>query len=194
MTGLRQSKKEATRRAIADAAAYTILNEDPEAFTVARVASRAEISPRTFHNYFASLDDALLSFVQETITDAAENISIYPQNMGTVEVIEKTVLSAVEQGNSSIRNLLNVIRLGDVLNSRNHKPETKTSPNEVLLPLISALAKRNPNTERFTIEVQFSVAAAAGITALRSVQLLDNADVDKRCALVKEAFRVLRDI
>ena len=58
MSGLRETKKAATRTALSRAAAEIALMEGPEAFTVAAIAAAAGVSPRTFHNYFPSREDA----------------------------------------------------------------------------------------------------------------------------------------
>ena len=59
MTGLRESKKAATRQAIEDATLTVITHRGIEGLTVAAVAEEAGVSVRTFHNYFSSVNEAL---------------------------------------------------------------------------------------------------------------------------------------
>lgn len=63
--GLRARKKLQTHRALATAARELALEGAMEDVTVDAIAERAGVSPRTFFNYFASRDDAIVG------TDAA---------------------------------------------------------------------------------------------------------------------------
>ena len=68
---LREEKTAATRRAISEAAAALLLEEGAAAATVARVSERAGVSPRTFHNYFADIDEALEEFLRKVFATIA---------------------------------------------------------------------------------------------------------------------------
>lgn len=63
--GRREQKKLETRRAIRDAALDLALDNGLESLTVEAIAHKAGVSARTFFNYFASKEDAL-------VTEAAE--------------------------------------------------------------------------------------------------------------------------
>jgi AcrR family transcriptional regulator len=57
---LRERKRRATRQAIQREAITLALEEGLAAVTIDEISRRADISPRTFFNYFSSKDDALL--------------------------------------------------------------------------------------------------------------------------------------
>jgi AcrR family transcriptional regulator len=58
--GLRERKRVETRRRIADAALDLALELGLDGATVEAISAAAEVSPRTFFNYFDSKDEALL--------------------------------------------------------------------------------------------------------------------------------------
>lgn len=58
--GLRARKQRQTRDAIHRAAVALALERGPDAATVADISARADISPRTFFNYYPSKEDAIV--------------------------------------------------------------------------------------------------------------------------------------
>ena len=58
--GLRERKKEATRQALHEAAVRLAVEHGLEGLTVEAIADAAEVSRRTFSNYFANKEEALL--------------------------------------------------------------------------------------------------------------------------------------
>jgi AcrR family transcriptional regulator len=58
--GLRERKKQATRRALHEAALRLVAERGLDGVSVDDIAERAGVSPRTFFNYFPAKDDAVL--------------------------------------------------------------------------------------------------------------------------------------
>ncbi len=59
--GWREQKKLKTRRALKDAALDLALERGMESLTVEAISEAAQVSPRTFFNYFACKEDALVA-------------------------------------------------------------------------------------------------------------------------------------
>jgi AcrR family transcriptional regulator len=76
--GRRERKKQATRREIKRAALALALEQGVEHLTVEEISEAADVAPRTFFNYFACKEDALVSDSGEAVAALAEAIAARP--------------------------------------------------------------------------------------------------------------------
>jgi AcrR family transcriptional regulator len=68
-TGLRDRKRRETRARLEDAAVTLVLRDGLEETTIGTISELADVSPRTFFNYFDSKDSAILGLRHLEITD-----------------------------------------------------------------------------------------------------------------------------
>lgn len=78
-TTLRERKKEATRQALHEATLRLALERGLDAVTVDAVADEAGVSRRTFSNYFANKEDALLHGDRVRVTRLLERLRARPR-------------------------------------------------------------------------------------------------------------------
>ena len=77
-TGLRERKKLRTRRELGTAALELAVRHGLAEVTVEQIAEAAEVSPRTFFNYFSSKEEAVVAAGVENARDMAERLAARP--------------------------------------------------------------------------------------------------------------------
>ena len=85
--GLRERKKEQTRRAIEDAAFRLFAERGFQATTVADIAEAADVAPRTFFAYFPSKEDVLFADFDETSEALAARLRDRPPDESTFDAL-----------------------------------------------------------------------------------------------------------
>lgn len=71
-TGLRARKKSATKEALGRAALDLAVERGLDAVTAESIAETADVSTRTFHNYFACKEDAVLFELEKSVQQLVE--------------------------------------------------------------------------------------------------------------------------
>jgi AcrR family transcriptional regulator len=95
--GLRERKKAQTRRALTAAAIrLSIERGSPDRVTVEEISEAADVSPRTFFNYFSSKEDAVLGVDPERRTELRAELELRPADEAPVEALRAALLSTAE--------------------------------------------------------------------------------------------------
>jgi AcrR family transcriptional regulator len=86
-SGLRERKKLATRLALHEAALRLVAERGLDAVSVDDIAHRADVSPRTFFNYFPSKVDAILGLDPEAPRQQADAFLDRPADESSVQAL-----------------------------------------------------------------------------------------------------------
>ncbi|MEU1351827.1 TetR family transcriptional regulator [Streptomyces sp. NPDC005775] len=95
--GLRERKKEATRQAVHEAALRLTVEHGFDQLTVEAVADAAGISRRTFSNYFAGKEDALLHGEEQQIRELVRAVRERPADEGAWPALRAAVAQFAER-------------------------------------------------------------------------------------------------
>jgi AcrR family transcriptional regulator len=92
--GLRERKKAETRRALASAALRLAAERGPDRVTVDDIAEAANVSPRTFFNYFATKDDAIVGAAPASSSALLGGLTARPDDVAPLDALRAAVQSA----------------------------------------------------------------------------------------------------
>lgn len=196
MTSLREEKKRATRQAMADAAARLVLDGGAEAATISGITAAVGVSPRTFHNYFSSVADALLYFTADVLESFAADIPSVCPGKNVTAVLKAALLESLEDEEKELRSLHTLYRIGEALDNLSHTCEERRRFERVSDTIISAFQQRGTDYTDYELGVVLN-ACAGGSVAFR--QELDrrqaageNVSLADKKKMVKDTFSVLR--
>lgn len=102
---LRDRKKRRTRAALERAALRLSAEKGYDHVTVEEIAAEADVSVRTFFNYFASKDEAVIGADPEIGPRVAERILAAPEDLTPFEAYRQAVLAEVTDEFDSARDL-----------------------------------------------------------------------------------------
>lgn len=159
-TGLREKKKEATRKALREAALRLAIERGPDNVRVDDIADAAGVSPRTYNNYFSSREQAIVAAVTaEREGRVAAAVAARPASVRLSDaVVEAIVEQYTDPGSHDPRALLLIT--------------TRPALRDAFLgtaagiedPLTVVIAERIGDSRRLTARVlSASVAAAVRI-------------------------------
>lgn len=95
--GLRERKKRATRLALQRAALELVSEHGREAVTVEQIAAAADVSTRTFFNYFATKDDALAATDPELLDEVCAAVTARPPDESPLRALREVSLDRGRQ-------------------------------------------------------------------------------------------------
>lgn len=161
--GLRERKKQATREALRSAALRLALERGPENVRVDDIADAAGVSPRTYNNYFASREQAIIAAVTaERETRIAAAVTARPAHVGLAEAVLDAVVEQYTDPGDRAREVLLLITGSPSL--RASYVDTVTT---IEGPLADAIAAHAAGVDPLTARVLAASVGAAVRLALQ---------------------------
>lgn len=195
--GLRERKKLATRRALREAAVRLTLERGLENVTVEAISAAADVSPRTFFNYFATKEDALLDDVPRSLDEEARATFVAggPTGVFTGDLSALLMASLLGSDDLGTRRADVALRKQLVDREPHLLPGLLSRFHNVELSVAAAIAER---TGAPADDSRSQLAAAAAMSAMRySMQVVPDRGekgVDELRAHLGESFRVLGEV
>jgi AcrR family transcriptional regulator len=161
--GLRERKKQATRKALRDAALRLALERGPDNVRVDDIAEAAGVSPRTYNNYFASREQAIVAAVTaEREARVAEAVAARPASTRLAEALTEAIVEQYTDPDSHDPRALLLITASPAL--RDAFLGTATGIED---PLTAVIAERTGDAGQHTARVLSASIAAAVRIALQ---------------------------
>jgi AcrR family transcriptional regulator len=96
-SGLRERKKLATRLALHEAALRLVAERGLDHVSIDDIADRADVSPRTFFNYYSSKDDAVLGLDPEASAQQVAAFLARPADESPVQALRVVAHAQAEE-------------------------------------------------------------------------------------------------
>lgn len=95
-SGLRERKKADTKNALSRAAVELAIERGLEAVTANAIAEAANVSTRTFHNYFSSKEQAILFMLEQAVQQLVDAFFRRSESEPVLDTLEASFLDAIE--------------------------------------------------------------------------------------------------
>lgn len=190
----REVKKAATRRAISEAAVQLMLEHPDRMPTVAQISDRADISVRTFHNYFADIDEAIFEFLHQVFAKISDQINALPEEWTAAQTMEAIVADALNDDGVELYSASTLVLLGSHASSRSRRPPSEETVTEISSSMVEALKSRIPGATHFDAQILIGAYAVASATAVKEYLCRpEPRSPEESRELIRRAFQVLRD-
>ncbi|RSS43946.1 TetR/AcrR family transcriptional regulator [Streptomyces sp. WAC08241] len=160
--GLRERKKRATREALREAALRLAMERGPDQVRVEDIAEAAGVSPRTYNNYFASREQAIVSAVTaDREARVAAAVAARPAEARLADAVTEAVVEQYANTDERERRTLLLITARVAL--RDAFLDTTA---DLVAPLTAVIAERLDDPGAHTARVLAASVAAAVRIAL----------------------------
>jgi AcrR family transcriptional regulator len=190
-TGLRERKKAATRATLSQVAMQLALEVGVENVTAEAIAAAADVAPRTFHNYFASKEEAIVAVMVDRARGFANALRARPAGEPVWDALHHAIVAELSGPPEVMAEFLAQMRM--LKASRSLRAHHLTIYEEVDHLLLSAIAERTGSDVDRDMYPRLlaAVAAAALKTAVEAWAEDDDRDPSP-VALATDALRQLR--
>ncbi|WP_067462723.1 TetR/AcrR family transcriptional regulator [Nocardia amamiensis] len=187
--GLRERKKAATRTAIAQAAAALTNEIGLDKVTIDAIAEAADVSVRTFHNYFTSKEAAVEHAVRSSFDDMVSALATRPAEEGVWDALLAVTLEMFEAVPGGIDGVTAMIRTVESTPAMMARYTLARMEDKQRLAQVVA---RRTGTDAVTDVYPMLVVAASEAAVEAAVALADKGSGRDFEELLREAFERLR--
>jgi AcrR family transcriptional regulator len=190
----RERNKAATRAAIAQAALDLVAEVGYENITIEMVAARADISRRTFFNYFSSLDEALNIQVTRALDRAIEALD---DHAFTMPIVDATIHALHSIADQDFLSSVALLYSQGCTNPSLHANRL-IAWEEAITEMTRKLGQRLPNADPFAISVfSHSVLGACNAAFQHWFDTVDDLPTEADTARLKDtltqAIEIIKD-
>jgi AcrR family transcriptional regulator len=190
MVGLRERKKVETRTAIQNAVLLLALARELDAVTADEIAAAANVSVRTFHNYFGSKEEALVAAWVSEFTIYVDALRDRPADepiLVSLEHVFTAIATAMEERPGEVEQHADL--LWTSLGLARHRSVLLDEAIRMVSDVVAARTGTDPATEMYP----HLVTAAAISAIVTTFQFAPSATTTvERERLIREAFALLR--
>ena len=189
--GLREVKRERTRRLIADKAFELFTDHGFCQTTVEQIAAAAEVGPSTLYRYFPTKETLVLEFVEDCLVDAVTWFREQPGlglPDGLQAVIER-VLAQLERNPDRVRTVFDLAAQAASVSAHLNELIWRFR-NDLADELVRRLPARDPRDAEFTAALAAGIAMNIIETVVRT--WVENPDGTKVNELARRAMTLLR--
>ncbi|RAV31254.1 TetR/AcrR family transcriptional regulator [Corynebacterium heidelbergense] len=189
--GVRERKKAETRKSLATAAAQLMLYEGSEGTTIASIARRADVSSRTFHNYFPHREAAFRYYIETFIDDVKVMVEESEPGQPVLEMLLGIAKKLTVDSPEGVETIYMAATLGEHLTMHMSKTEFAD-----LLTVFERLTNAvyeycEGRLSKFQIHLLINTGASA-ISALTEIESMTNYSNGRSFeALLEESFDLL---
>ncbi len=188
-TGRRERKKAATRQALQEAALRLVADRGLASVTVEEIADAADVSARTFFNYFGSKEDAVLGTDPGLADRLAGVVRSCPCEVAPLTALRSAFVTLAET--ISLRPEVWQLRLRLVRGHPHLLAAHMAAWTTLERALVEAVAARTGTDPDRDLYPALLVSAGAGVTRAALLRWCRSEDVTPLAALVGGAFDAL---
>jgi AcrR family transcriptional regulator len=198
--GLRERKRAETRDRLETAAVTLVLKNGLEHATLDAICEAADVSTRTFFNYFDSKEDAILGLQDTAITD--ESMAALLENHAGADPVELTVRLMFGVLNPSInsstlfKSRMKIVKLhpqllGRMANQMQRMTEQLTNAIRPILRSAPEFANEDVTETDLSVEVMLSLCSGATRAAVK--EWATNGNQAPLAAVEERAIELVRN-
>jgi AcrR family transcriptional regulator len=185
--GLRERKKERTRRDLAEAALVLFRDRGFEGTTVDDIAAACEVSARTFFRYFESKDDVLFAGTAEHEVALLAALEARPADEPPLRSLRLAFVAMADVVEQERERSMTVHRIVEATPSLRGRLAGSIAGWEA--SVVEALARRSPEVPVFRLRV--AVAASTAALRVATEEWIDRPRGRRFATILRRAFEEL---